>query len=116
MHVNSIEQLKDNITLLKSKNSEMILKKSWEVVREVLGTVKNKSNIPSYFSDNGSIIQGNYNIAQGFNKFFCEIGPKLAENIPISTKSYKDYLGNEMEENFVYKNITKDVILDKGCK
>ena len=48
--------------------------------------------------------------------FFCEIGPKLAENIPISTKSYKDYLGNEMEENFVYKNITKDVILDKGCK
>ena len=42
------------------------LKKTWEVVREVLGTVKNKSNIPSYFSDNGSIIQGNYNIAQGF--------------------------------------------------
>ena len=76
-----------------------------------MATVKDKSNIPCYFSDNESIIQGNYNIAQGFNKFFCEIGPKIAENIPISTKSY---LGNEIEENFVFKNITKVVILDIG--
>ena len=40
------------------------------------------------FSDNESIVQGNYNIAQGF---VCEIGPKLAENIPNSTESYKDW-------------------------
>jgi len=91
-------------------------KKTWEVVREVLGSVKDKSNIPSYFSDNGSIIQGSYNIAQGFNNFFCEIGPKLAESIPSSSKSYKDYLGNEIEENFVFKNITIDAILDIGGK
>ena len=78
--------------------------------------MKDKSNIPSYFSDNGSIIQGSYNIAQGFNNFFCEIGPKLAESIPSSSKSYKDYLGNEIEENFVFKNITIDAILDIGGK
>lgn len=53
-----------------------------------------------------------YNIAQGFNKLFCEIGPELAENIPNSTKSYKDYLDKEIEENFVLKNITIDAILD----
>ena len=76
--------------------------------------MKDKSDIPIYFSDNGNIIQGNYNITQGFNIYFCEIGIKLAEKIPNSTNSYKDYLGNEIEENF--KNITKDVILDKECK
>ena len=86
-------------------------KKTWEVVREVLATVKDKSNIPSYFSDNGSIIQTIIILHRGSTIFFCEIGPKLAENIPISTKSYKDYLGNEIEENFAFKNITKVVIL-----
>ena len=54
--------------------------------------MKDESNILSYFSDNESIVQGNYNIAhQGFNKFVCEIGPKLTENIPNSTESYKDW-------------------------
>ena len=67
--------------------------------------MKDKSDIPSYFSDNGNIIQSNYNIAQGFNIFFCEIGPKLVEKVPNSTNSYIDYLGNEIEENF--KNTTK---------
>ena len=38
--------------------------------------MKDESNIPSYVSDNESIIQGNYNIAQGFYKFVCEIGSK----------------------------------------
>ena len=49
-----------------------------------MGSVKDESNIPSYVSDE-SIIQGNYNIAQGFNKFVCEIGPKLAK-ITLSSK------------------------------
>ena len=45
-----------------------------------------------------------------------QLGPKLAENIPNSTKSYKDYLENEIEENVVLKNITIDAILDIGGK
>ena len=70
--------------------------------------MKDKSNIPCYFSDNESIIQGNYNIAQGFNKFFCEIGPKIAENIPISTKSY---LGNELRKTLSSKILLKLLFL-----
>ena len=63
--------------------------------------MKENSNIPSYLSDNGSIIQGNYKIEQGFNRLSFEIGPKLAENIPNSSKSDKNYVGNAIEENFV---------------
>ena len=73
--------------------------------------MKVKSNIPSY-SLIMEVLYKYYNIAQGFNKLFCEIGPELAENIPNSTKSYKDYLDKEIEENFVFKNITIDAILD----
>ena len=32
----------------------------------------------------GHTIAGNENIANEFNKFFCEIGPKLAEKIPTN--------------------------------
>ena len=72
--------------------------------------MKENSNIPSYLSDNGSIIQGNYKIEQGFNRLSFEIGPKLAENIPNSSKSDKNYVGNAIEENFVL--VLK---LEKNC-
>ena len=56
------------------------------------------------------------NIAEGFNKFFCEIGPKLSEKIPPSNKSYKDFLNNHVEENFVFKNLNVTDINEKGAQ
>ena len=31
-------------------------------------------------------------VAHGFNKFFTDIGPKLASSIPSSSKDFKDFL------------------------
>ena len=31
-------------------------------------------------------------IAHGFNKWFMDIGPKLASSIPNSSKDFKDFL------------------------
>ena len=89
-------------------------RQTWKVIRELLGNIKDKSQTPEYFIESGNIIKGNLNIAEGFNKFFCEIGPKLSEKIPPSNKSYKDFLNNHVEENFVFKNLNVTDINEIG--
>ena len=57
-----------------AKNS----KQTWSVIREILGTKKQKDQIPDFFKQNGELISEYIDIANGFNEFFTGIGPKLA--------------------------------------
>jgi hypothetical protein len=41
---------------------------------------------------NGQTITGNDNIANEFNNYFCEIGPKLAQTIPSSNVDPLQYI------------------------
>ena len=91
-------------------------KKTWETLREVLGNVKDKSKTPEHFIENGNIIQGDFNIASEFNKFFCNIGPKLSNDIPKSNKSYRDLLKNPVDESFVFKTFNREDILEMGAQ
>lgn len=45
------------------------MKKTWETIREVIGTKKHRENIPDFFKQNGNIITGALEIAEGFNSF-----------------------------------------------
>ena len=40
----------------------------------------------------GQTVTGNENIANEFNRYFCEIGPKLAEKIPTNNVDYLQYI------------------------
>ena len=56
-------------------------KQTWSIIREIIGKNKSKEQIPSYFQHNGEIISNYLEIADGFNNFFANIGPKLASQI-----------------------------------
>ena len=43
--------------------------------REILGTKKQKDQIPEFFKHNGEFISEYIDIANGFNVFFTGIGP-----------------------------------------
>ena len=60
---------------------------------------------------NGSRVGGEMNVTQGFNKFFTQVGPDLSNNIPNSIKHFTDYKNEECRENFVYANISEDIII-----
>ena len=98
----------------KINNYKTDANKTWQTIREVLGTFKDKSHIPDFFIENQEVIQGDINIAEGFNKFFSEIGSKLSSEIPSHNGSFHSYLGERIEENFVFKEITKESLLDIG--
>ena len=45
-------------------------------------------------------IQNEQDIANGFNKFFVNVGPSLAKNIPeCATKSYYDYMQTDIKSS-----------------
>lgn len=51
--------------------------------------------------DENRIVTDPYEIANGFNHFFINVGPSLAANIPLCESNICDYLG-EKQANSVY--------------
>ena len=87
------------------------IKKTWTTINEVLGREKAKDSLPKYFMSNGHILSDSFEIAQGFNDFFSNIGPELASQIPDSGKDFSEYLSEEIKENFVFAKITEEIIM-----
>ena len=52
-------------------------------------------------------------IANKFNEYFTQIGPRLAGNIDIANKrSYESYLGNPCEVEFNFTRTTSEEIVE----
>ena len=88
------------------------IKKTWEVIREVIGKKKNRENLPDFFRNNGEILTEIADIAEGFNCFYSNIGPDLASKIPPNNKHFKDYLGPTVEESFIFGMITSKMVAE----
>ena len=87
-------------------------KKTWRIIKEQIG--KNGIDKSSYpqknFVDKTENV-GETKITTEFNKFFINIGPKLAQNIPQSLKCFESYLNrvnSEMENKFTTANELKE--------
>ena len=91
-----------------AKNS----KQTWSVIREILGTKKQKDQIPDFFRDNGEMISEYLDIANGFNSFFAGIGPKLASEIGNSNIDYKTFLPDNNPVSFEFSRISEIDILN----
>ena len=78
------------------------IKKTWQVIKEVIGNNKNSINeLPKKITSEGIEIQNQKSIAEHFNHFFTNIGPKLASNIPKPKQTFESYLkvNGEIYEN-----------------
>ena len=65
------------------------------MIREIIGTKKDKNQLPDFFKDNGQIIKDNLEIANGFNKFFAQIGPNLASEVGQSDVPFESFLSDK---------------------
>ena len=76
--------------LLKHQNNA---KKTWSVMKEIIGKSKyDSSSFPRRINIDGTDIYKDNQIANSFNNFFVEIGPKLASTISAGSRSFKTYL------------------------
>ena len=86
------------------------IKRTWQTINDILGK-NNKSAGPAYFSDGTSKISDPKLIASKFNKFFAEIGPKLASQIQSPT-SFHDFLKSPFEKSIFFNPTSPKEILD----
>ena len=98
-------------------------KETWCVLKKVLNKPKSSSQVPDYFVDdqNCKITDCNL-VANKFNEFFVNIGPKLASKITDDTsgKSFESYIG-ELNQSSIFLSPTTelevlDIVKHMKCK
>ena len=69
------------------------IKKTWQVIKEIIGKTKLISNnLPRRLIVNETEISDQKDIAKHFNEYFINVGPNLASNIPDTGQDFKSYL------------------------
>ena len=57
------------------------------------GKIPSRDTIPSSFNSHGEQVNGDLNIANGFNEFFARVGPELARKFDdVDPKAFEQYL------------------------
>ena len=86
------------------------MKKTWETINTLVKRNRKSHSIPNLFQDDNKSYTTYKDIAEGFNSFFVDVGPRLANEIPESNKSFQEFLGEPINQNFIFQNITADII------
>ena len=70
------------------------LKKRWNFMKEIIGKAKHskKSNFPGKLKIGNKIKTDEDKIANEFNKYFANVGPSLAKNIPDPSVPFESLL------------------------
>lgn len=111
--------LKKTIRLTKQRHfanlfeqSKSNIKKTWQNINSILNRHKISSTFPEYFSIDGSIVSDPLIIANAFNDFFINTGPRLASSL-ISPKgtSYENYLIEKPDSSFnFFENVNENTV------
>ena len=79
-HKNKFEQTKNNI------------RQTWIVINEIINKRKTNRTLPETFICDDEEITDPTKVANKFNEYFVNVGPKLASKIPLTSTSYKSFL------------------------
>ena len=78
------------------------------MLNEILNKKSSKQNLPSVFKSGNQELSDSAQIAEQFCKYFTNIGPSLANNLPVSQKSYRSFLsGNFANSLFLMRSLDK---------
>ena len=105
--------LKQNIRLAKRTYYENCfhqfkgdIKQTWNIIKDIINKSKDKNDIPQYFLVNNIKVSDHKLIATEFNRYFVDIGPKLASKInPPVNLSFRDYLNYPTKYRFQFHEV-----------
>ena len=71
------------------------IKNTWMTIKTLISSSIDKNKMPDCFNVNNKIITDSHEIAEEFNNFFINIGPKLASQIPqYNDLTFQSYLNS----------------------
>ena len=83
--------------------------KTWEIINEVTGRKSEKAIINELEFENKKLTDPS-EIAEGFNKFFAEIGPKLSENTEDTDTCFDEFVNQSISGNFSFQQISPSLV------
>ena len=87
------------------------IKNTWKTINEILNRTKRKNKFPDFFKDGNNTVTGKLAIANHFNKFFTNIGPKLSSMIAVpDNQTFQNYLKNKISYSFKFTAIDTKTI------
>ena len=92
------------------------MKKTWSILREVIGKKNDKSSFPQEFKIDNEIVANRTNIAESFNNYFSTIGSKTGKNVPHTNAQYTDYLMDPHMNSMFIDPVTPADILNATRK
>lgn len=94
-------------------------KGTWKVLNDLMGRNRNNTEITKLNITSSESVTDSKNIANSFNTYFTEIGPKLASEIPsqVNNKSPEDFL-TKVDSKFGFRKIKSTEVFEllKGSK
>ena len=94
------------------------MKNTWKAINTIIGKGKMCDSLPTEFIENGINITSAKEICNGLNKFFTEIGPKLAENIESIDESPLNYIRDINQHSMLITPVSEYEVenIVKSCK
>ena len=88
------------------------IKRTWNVLKDIMGTNKNNKKKPiSEVNHNGNVIKDKNIMSDIFNDYFVNIGAKLRGNVQSSNAEYKTFLKSN-EKSAFFTCVTPKEIID----
>ena len=91
-------------------------RKTWEIINEVTGRKSEKAIVNELEFEHKKLTDL---IAEGFDKFFAEIGPKLSENIEDIDICFDEFVNQSISGSFSFQQISPSLVsshLRELCK
>ena len=90
-------------------NNKDNLKKSWRILKQVINKRKDSSSCSKFLVNQETTTNKN-KIAKGFNQYFINIGPNLANKIPQDNKCPTTYMDNQVLESIVITPVVEEEV------
>ena len=88
------------------------IKKTWSTIKGILHKSNGKKEFPKFFKHNDTKIFDDQAVANHFNYFFANIGPKLSQSIEYDgNKNVDTYLETKIMSTFNFETVTGDDIM-----
>ena len=94
------------------------MRNMWRSINSIIGKGKTCESFPKEFIEGDRIISCPKEICNGLNKFFTEIGPKLANEISVVDKSPLSYIQANNPKTMSLRPVSEEEVVNivKSCK
>lgn len=85
------------------------IKKSWQILKNILN-MSSGNNLPSQFKIGNKIEECPEKIADAFNRYYVNVGPKLASKIPIMNNNPLEHVTSIQNSIFINETNSEEII------